>query len=86
MYSKRFRNTQRKNLQDSGPASHRFGDASHQRRFLQSSEINWKLCAAIDVGNIRFESTINGESVSFGVMAIATMRRLSIITRSGEMM
>jgi len=33
-----FRYTERKKLQDGGPASHRFGDALHQRRFLRSSE------------------------------------------------
>src|SRR5438309_11689839 len=33
-----FRNTERKKLQDGGPAGHRFGDVLHQRGFLRSSE------------------------------------------------
>ena len=46
--------------------------------------INWRLCVAIDLASVRSESTINGESVSLGVVAIATMWKSSTITSSGE--
>ncbi len=45
-------------------------------------EINWKRCEAIGKGSIRFGSTINGASALFGVMAIVTKWKSSIITRA----
>jgi hypothetical protein len=55
-----------------------------RRDIRGGSSEHWRRCEAIDTASIRFELMINGESVLFGGMAIATMWKLSIITRRGE--
>jgi addiction module HigA family antidote len=51
--------------------------------WLLRLEISWRLREAIEKASTRFGLTINGGSVLFGVTAIATMWRSSIITRTG---
>jgi len=51
--------------------------------WLRRPEINWKHCEVIGKEGTRFGSMISGESVLFGVVAIATMWKSSIIIRKG---